>query len=213
MIRILVVRNNYDPITYYMYEWSKPVIELAESRGIKVDCVDGSKVVKSEIESRMKKINPSFIFLNGHGDSRNFCGYEYEVVIGMDNASILKDKIVFARACNCADKLGNEAVKRHGCISFIGYQFEFINVRQTDVEIHPSRDTLSGPIWESSNAVPRGLIKGATVSESVESSHKKANTEISRLMFSSEFGAVQAIMAIIVNDEGLVYHGDGDARI
>jgi hypothetical protein len=196
-----------------MYEWSEPVIKIAEEKGIKVDCIDGQKVVKKEIMSRVEKLNPNFIFLNGHGDSESFYGYENEVVIETDNATIFRDKIVFSRACNCLEKLGKDAVEKHGCKSFIGYEFEFVNVRQTDIELKPRKDKISEPIWEVSNSVPIGLIKGATVNESVEASHKKATKEISRLLFSNELGAIAVMKAIIVNDDGLKYHGDGFAKI
>lgn len=213
MTRILLVRNDYDPITHYMYEWSIPVIEAAENRRIKVDRVDGPKVVKKEIVSRVEKLNPSFIFLNGHGDSETFYGCDNEVAIGIDDANIFKDKIVFSRACNCAKKLGKEAVENCGCTCFIGYEFEFINVRQTNVELKPREDEVSKPIWEASNTVPISLIKRSTVDESLEASHKKATKEISRLVFSKEPGSIDVLKAIIVNDVGLKYHGDGSAKI
>ena len=196
-----------------MYEWSVPVIEIAESHGIKVDHVDGPKVMKSEIASRVEKLNPNFIFLNGHGDSKTFFGYKGQVVIEIGDTYLFKNKIVFSRACSCVKKLGRDAVKNHNCTSFIGYEFEFVNVRQTNVELKPRRDEISRPIWETSNAVPISLIKGATISESIESSHKKATKEISRLLFSKELGAIEVMKAIIVNDEGLTYHGDGSAKI
>ncbi len=62
------MRNRYDPITNYMYEWSEPFIKIAENKGIKIDCVDEKKVIKKEVFSRIKKLNPNFIFLNGHGN-------------------------------------------------------------------------------------------------------------------------------------------------
>gem|GEM_PF-4451386 len=72
---------------------------------------------------------------------------------------------------------------------------------------------MSRPIWEASNSVPVGLVKGLTVEESIEASHKKAYKEIERILFSSDVGAINVLKAIIVNDEGLTYHGDGTAKI
>lgn len=196
-----------------MYEWSIPIIELAQSKGIDVDCVDGSNVMKSEIVSRVKKLNHTFIFLNGHGDSKTFFGYENRVALGIADAKIFKNKIVFSRACDCVKKLGKEAVEKHACTSFIGYEYEFVNVRQTNVELNPREDEISRPIWEASNAVPVSLIKGATVSESVEASHKRATKKISELLFSKELGAIDVLKAVIANDESLKYHGNGSAKI
>jgi len=195
-----------------MYEWSVPVMNAAEKRGIKVDRVDGQRVIKKEIVSRIEKLKPGFIFLNGHGDSKTFYGYDNEVAIGITDANIFKNKIVFTRVCNCVKKLGKKAVEKHSCTSFIGYEFEFVNVRQTNVELKLREDEISRPIWEVSNTVPISLIKGTTVTEAVESSHKKATKEISRLLFSKELGSISVLKAILTNDEGLKYHGDGSAK-
>lgn len=196
-----------------MYEWSVPVKEAAESKGIQVDCVDGPNVVKSEIVSRVRKLNHNFIFLNGHGDSKTFYGYDNEAAIKISDAGIFKNKIVFCRSCNCLKELGKESVDKHDCTSFIGYEHEFVNVRKTDVELRPREDDVSRPIWEVSNSIPKSLIKGATVSEAVEASHRKATREIARLLFSKELGAIDALKAIITNDDGLKYHGYNSARI
>ena len=181
--------------------------------GVKVDFVDGPKVSKKEIVSRIEKLNPSFIFLNGHGDSKIFYGYDGKEAIGICDADMFKDKIVFARACNCIEKLGREAVKKHSCTSFIGYEFEFVNVRQTDVELKPREDEISRPIWEVSNTVPIKLMKISTADEAIETSHKKTTKEISKLLFSKELGATSVLKAMIINDEGLKYYGDGSAKI
>jgi len=110
-----------------MYEWSTPVIELADRKGITIDFI-GPEVRRTEIDSRMVKLDPDFVFLNGHGDCETFYGYENEPAIDSSNVHVLKDKIVFSRACNCADSLGEEAVKDQGCTAFIGYKYEFIKV-------------------------------------------------------------------------------------
>jgi len=148
-----VVRNDYDPITHYMYEWSKPVISLAAKKGFDVDNV-GPVVTKKEILSRIEKLSPDFLFLNGHGSSDCFCGYENEPVICMPDCGIFRGKMVFSRSCDCAKGLGRKAVDKHGCTAFIGYEYEFINVRLTTSELTPMNDYVSRPIWETSNAVP-----------------------------------------------------------
>ncbi len=188
-------------------------MEAAEGRGIKVDCIDGPNVVKSEIASRVEKLNPNFILLNGHGDNKSFYGYEDKVAIEIGDAGLFKNKIVFSRACNCVKKLGKAAVKKHGCTAFVGYEYEFVNVRQTNIESKPREDEISRPIWEVSNAVPISLIKGATVSDATETSHRKAANEFLKLVFSKEPGAIDVLKAIIINDDGLKYNGDGSAKI
>jgi hypothetical protein len=102
---------------------------------------------------------------------------------------------------------------RSGTRRNVSYEYEFVNVRQTNVEVKPRQDRVSKPIWDVSNAVPKSLIKGSTVNNAVEMSHKKASQEMGRLIFSKELGAIQVLKAILANDEGLGYHGDGNARL
>jgi len=213
MARMLTVLNDYDPITHYMYEWSKPVIDAAQKKGIKTDCVEGRNVTTEQISSRIAKLNPSFLLLNGHGDDNTFYGYEGRTAIGLREAAMLGSRVVFSRACCCANGLGKHATEKAGCKSFIGYEFEFVNVRQTNKELTPLEDEISRPIWETSNAVPLALIKGATVSDSVEASHQKARKEIARLLFPGEIGAIEALKAVIANDSSLVAHGNNSATI
>ena len=196
-----------------MYEWSIPIIKAAESKGLSVYLVDGPDVVQSGIISRIEKLKPKFIFLNGHGDDETFYGYRNTPAIEITDTAIFRNKIVFSRACNCAKKMGKVAVNKHDCTSFIGYEYEFVNVRQTNVELKPIKDEISRPIWETSNAVPLSLIKGSTVDEAIKASHKKATHEITQLIQSKELGAIDALKAIIINDEGLKYHGNGSAKI
>ncbi len=213
MTRTLVVRNDYDPITHYMHEWSKPVIEAAHGRGIKADTVDGEHVIEKEVKSMIEKVDPDFVFLNGHGNDKTFYGYNDHALITIGNSDMLKGRVVFSRSCNCAKELGKHAVQNNGCTSFIGYEYAFFNVRQTSTEVTPLMDDLSRPIWEASNAVPLSLIKGSAVEESVEASHRKATKDISKLVFSGEIGAVEVLKALIANDDALIYHGDGSAKI
>ena len=211
--RILLIRNDHDPITHYRYKWSDPIKNIAEKKGIKTDCVDGPKVTKSEVESRIKKLNPSFLILNGHGSDKSFYGHKGEIIFDSKDTACLKNKIVFSRACNCAKTLGKVAVNNSKCKAFAGYKFEFWNVRNTDTEIKPLNDQISQPIWEISNTTPISLIKGSTMDEAIEASHRKATKEISKLLFSEEPSAISVMRAIITNDEGLIYHGNGDTQI
>lgn len=196
-----------------MYEWSVPIIEAAERKGIKIDKADGRDVTRSNILSRIEKTNPSFIVLNGHGNEACFFGYENSALIKVDDAGIFSDRVVFSRACDCLRKLGSEAVDKNGCTCFIGYEFEFVNVRQTSTELRPREDVVSQPIWEASNAVPLSLVKGLTINESIDASHRKADNEMLRLIYSKEPWAREVLKAIIINDEGLGFYGDGSAKI
>lgn len=214
MARVLLVRNKYDPMTSYMHDWSEPFISECGKRGIKVDLIDEKEVIRSNLESRIRGVNYSFIFLNGHGDNSCFCGYEGKVVISNENAHVFFNSVVFARACNCLEVLGKVSVEKHKCRCFVGYRDAFTNVRQKNVELTPIQDSVSRPIWDTSNMVPISLTKGSTVDQAIESSHKKATHEIIRILKNiDEPGSSQVLGAIISNDSVLGYEGDGNAKI
>jgi len=214
MVRVLLVRNKYDPLTTYMHDWSESFISQCERRGINVDLIDEDDVIKANIESRVKGIAYSFIFLNGHGDNACFYGYDGEVVISSKNAHVFSNSVVFARACNCIEVLGKVSVQKHNCKCFVGYRDAFTNVRQTNMELTPTQDSVSRPIWDASNVVPMSLTKGSTVEHAIESSHKKATHEIIRLLKNiDEPGSIPVLGALISNDSVLDYEGDGNAKI
>jgi len=210
--KILVVRNDYDMITHYMFEWSRPLISEAKSKGFLVSCVDGKNVTKSQLSSRIGTVDYKFIIMNGHGTSDTFFGYGNNKSISLKDASIFRNKIVFVRACDCVDVLGREAVTKN-CTAFIGYKYEFMNVRLTETDLRPQRDPITKPIWEISNTVPQYLIRGRTVSSSIQAARRRATKEMVKLLASSEPGANEALKAIIINDEGLTFHGNGSATI
>lgn len=213
MPRMLLVRNNYDTITFYMHEWSLPLKEEAERKGMHVDCVDGKNVTRKEVISRLENTDAMLIILNGHGTKTSFFGSENHPILTATDASLFAERVVFVRACDCAAGLGREAAERHGCTAFIGYQYEFVNVRQNTKEARPLEDEISRPIWEASNAVPLSLIKGRTVEEAVQASHTKAEIGMLRLLQSPEPHAISVLKAMLTNDVGLCYFGEGEAAV
>ena len=79
---ILITRPNHDLATTYLYWWSKKVIDKCQEKEIKYFDLKGKKASKKNFDSYLKRNNPSFIFINGHGSE--------EVVTGWDNEILLK---------------------------------------------------------------------------------------------------------------------------
>jgi len=97
----LITRPDYDSATRYLSCWSEEIVEVAKSKGIKVVELKGAKVTKKELASRMEKLNPSLVMLNGHGNEDTITGHDDEVLIKSgENEDILHSRITYAVSCS-----------------------------------------------------------------------------------------------------------------
>lgn len=168
----LVTRPNHDLITTYLYHWTKLVITEAEKRNIKGLDLKGKKANSANFRSYINKHQPKLVFFNGHGAKNAICGYDDEVIIesGRDEV-LLSGKIVYARSCDAADKLGQLSVKS-GTTAFIGYRKKF-TVGYTPSKItDPLHDKTAELFIIPSNLVPISLLKGNTVGDSYRKSQE-----------------------------------------
>src|SRR3989344_6664139 len=113
IMSLLITRPRYDKETYYLYYWTESVIQEAESRGWKVFNLEKDKAIKTLVESYLKKHNPEVAVFNGHGDRSRVMGQDNDVLIEENtNTHLLKDKIVYMRACDAGKSLGIDAVNK-----------------------------------------------------------------------------------------------------
>jgi len=159
----LITRPNHDLITTYLFYWSKFVIGEAEKKGIKVLDLPKKKANKKTFISYIKKHQPNLVFFNGHGDEATITGYDNEILIRVGkNEKVLAEKIVYARSCNAADKLGPACIS-HKSLAFVGYKRKF-TLGYTPAKITtPLKDKVAKLFIEPSNLVPISLLKGNTV--------------------------------------------------
>jgi len=124
----------------------------------------------------MTKYQPALVFFNGHGDETTITGYNNEVLIEVNrNEKILTGKIVYARSCDAANKLGKACI-RHDTLAFIGYKSKF-TIGYTPSKITtPLKDKVARLFIEPSNLVPISLLKGNTV----ENAYKKSQDAMGR---------------------------------
>jgi len=177
---LLITRPNHDLITSYLFHWSKLVIEEAEKKGIKVLDLQGNKATKKTFASYMKKHEATFIFFNGHGSETTITGHNNEILIEIDkNEKILAKKIIYARSCNAANKLGLSCIKHHA-LAFIGYRRKFAVGYNPSKITNPLKDEIAELFIEPSNLIPISLLKGNAVKKAYE---KSQNAMWRNLMF------------------------------
>lgn len=127
--KFLITRPIHDDSVTYLDFWSKDIINFADDHNIKHSELRDKKAVKEEVTKFLEKRKPGLIIFNGHGTEDTIFGHKNQPLITSgENDVLLKDKIVYAIACDCASKLGVTAVDK-GCKSFIGYEQPWIRKR------------------------------------------------------------------------------------
>lgn len=161
----LVTRPNHDLPTSYLFYWSKSVLKLARQKNIQVIDLSGDKANKKDFTGRMTKINPSFVFLNGHGSEKSVTGQNNQILISVgDNDRLLRGCIVFARSCSSAKKLGPKTISL-GTKAFLGYTEPFIFMFDPRASTKPLKDKTAKLFLEPSNKIPTTLLKGHSSSK------------------------------------------------
>ena len=173
--RFLVTRPNHDNTVTYLHNWSKEILSFADKKNIKYSDFEGKKANKADVTRFLLKQDPRLVLLNGHGTSTTICGHKDEDLITIKNNELLKDKIVYALACDSASTLGINAVKDKECKAFIGYEEAFGFVKDASKDCIPSRDKFAEPFKNFSNEISLELLRGKSVGEAMEKSQKMAS--------------------------------------
>mgnify|MGYP001574496122 FL=1 len=91
---LLVTRPKYDDGTEYLSAYALEVLKEAKKSDIPVKDFEGKEANKENVEKYLKGKNPKLLFLNGHGNEREICGYKNEVIFSLNNINLLKNRIV-----------------------------------------------------------------------------------------------------------------------
>jgi len=209
---------NFDTVTHYLHEWSKKIVEDAKMRGFDVYPLDGPNATKQNFESRLNKNNPKFVFLNGHGDPNMVCGHKgsdgtpQPILINNVNDGLMKNRIVYARACKSLETLGRNCVEK-GATAYIGYAERFMVLFDPVRYSRPLGDKIAESFMEISNIIPSVLVKGGTVKEAVERSFQQflKNVEYQEAHYTSE---TPLILSCLIHDmAALGAIGNPDAKV
>lgn len=168
---ILVTRPDHDLITKYFCAWSQEIIDFAKSKNIDVYDLKGEKSNKKEFMSYADKHCPSIVFLNGHGNSIIFAGYENETLVDMD--TVLENSIIYARSCEVGQKLGLKLIE-NGAKTFIGYNRKFFCGYVPGKITKPFEDNIAGLFLKPSNLVVSTLLKN----NNAEEAHKRSKNQM-----------------------------------
>ncbi len=210
----LITTPHDDDAIAYCNAWSKEIMDVASQKGFPVFELAGAKANKNNLESYLNKQNIRFVMLNGHGTPDLITGYKKEVILQAGkNERLLKGKVAYARSCWSLRVLGESCVTA-GAGGFVGYNLPFMFISDPARSATPLKDELAKPCFVTSNMIPISMLKGNTVSETIQ----KAKSEIQKLIecWETKPGLVEAPMVAAClhwNSSGLGYCGRGDTRL
>ena len=210
---IIITRPEHDITTRYLSQWGKKIIEFAQQKKLDIVDLKKEKANQKEFTGRVKKINPKFVFLNGHGNNNVVTGHDNQVLVEAGkNEKILSDRITYALSCNSARVLGEKVAKNNGS-AYIGYTDEFIFVINNKFITRPLDDKRAEPFMEASNQVAISLIKGNTAGESSRRSKEIFEKNYTKLLASNtDQDSLQAAQCLWWNKKNQVCLGKQDMR-
>ncbi|KKP46668.1 MAG: hypothetical protein UR39_C0009G0025 [Candidatus Woesebacteria bacterium GW2011_GWA1_33_30] len=211
---LLITRPFYENPTNYLFWWSELLVKLAKEKGFEISDLKNKKVTRKEVEGRLKKMKPSLVVFNGHGDDNSIYGQDDEMLISIGfNDHLLIDKIIFARSCLSAKNLGKACVKL-GTTSYIGYDEDFVFIFDIDYVSKPLLDKTARLFLEPSNQVVRSLLKGNLTSYANNSGKEMFLKNITSLLTSETTKEDSSILRYLVWDmKHQVCLGDQNAKI
>ncbi len=134
--------------------------------------------------TNLEKVNPKLVVINGHGSESSVTGYDNETLLNLDsNLRLLSGKLVYARSCRSAKKLGRVSVSK-GCLAYIGYDDDFVFMIDEDKITRPLEDKTAALFLEPANHLVILLLKGYTVHQANFRSREKYRHNILKLMTS-----------------------------
>lgn len=169
---LLPTRPRHDTPTHYLFYWAGVLIDEAKKKGVKVIDLYKEKAKRKKLHSYLAKQPVDIVILNGHGNQEAVAG-QNEIILSTGNGTgLLKDKVMFVRACDAGAILGKE-IMRMGARGFIGYIQPFMFPIDKDYFNKPLEDELAAPVLKCSNQVGISLIKGGSVTEAQKDSLDK----------------------------------------
>ncbi len=212
---LMVTRPKYDDGTEYLSYYASLVLKEAKRLNILFKDFSGKSANSREISKYLNKKHPKLIFVNGHGDADSLEGNKGEILFSINkNIDLLKEKIVYARACHAAINFGRKMVEgNNGC--FIGYKTPFSFWIDNKYSATPQKDKIAKLFLEPSNEIISSLIKGNTSNISDKKSKRMMVENMKKILVmegNKEPGATGWLEVLWSNFEGQILYGNSSAR-
>ncbi len=140
-----------------------------------------------EVTSILQKKEPLLVFFNGHGDEGCIMGHNNEVLLAVGkNEQLLIFKIIYSLSCRSGKKLGLKGVQI-GASAYLGYDDDFIFVRDENKLRTPLEDKTAQLFLEPSNQIMVSMLKGHTAGNSHERSKRNFRKSVLKVASSESY--------------------------
>ncbi len=210
---ILITLSRHDNVTEYLSKFSQQIEDSADECGIKIKKLKDNEAKQKEFEKVIKKLDCRMIVFNGHGSTEEIEGHK-EIIVKLGvNDNLLMERIVYARSCHAASKLGKECTKntKEGC--FIGYDRPFQFYVDVQWVGNPLKDNTARLFLQPSNLVPISIIRGNSTSDANKNSKKNILKNINKVLRDLNAESFKIAEALWNNYEGQVLHGNPNAKL
>lgn len=175
-MRVLVTSPEVDSLTRYLRFWTKKLLEKYYKRHIFV-CLDGARATRERTRGTLMKKNIDVALFNGHGSDKHIRGHDNAIIIGENDADLLRGKIVHALSCQTARTLGLRA-KSAGALEYVGYDAKFVALLQKGKITCPLEDDTATLFLEPAFTAPKALLDGKAGAEAVRLAKQAYNRSI-----------------------------------
>ena len=203
-----------DQTTRYISAWAEKTIEDLESKNLQFILLAKERATAAIFDSMLKKHDPSFVFLNGHGGPDLVSGHNNEILIEVGkNEVILKDTVTYALSCSSAKILGPAAIKA-GAKAYIGYCEDFVFFISPEKVSRPIEDRTADMFLTPADHVVVSLAKGHTAGEATNTAKGYFIKSVQKLISSEASEDDREYMRYLIWDmKSLVCHGDKTAVV
>jgi len=156
---LLITRPEHDVTTRYLSKWSEKIIQEAKRKEKNIIDLFRSKANRNRIISTLGKRGPELVVLNGHGSEDCVMGHNNEIILRSGDREAFNSKIIFARSCKSARRLGQNAVNQ-GVTAYLGYKEDFWFKYNITKISRPLEDKTATLFLEPSNYLAIALLKG-----------------------------------------------------
>lgn len=208
---LIITLPRFDTVTEYFSEFSKEIINIAKKKSIPVKELKDKSANKENTEKVLKKLNHKLVMFNGHGSKTQIAGHKNEIILSKENSELLKDKIIYSRACEAAHTLGKDISEKGGC--FIGYDEPFQFYADPEKYHKPILDPRAKLFLNPSNLVPISILKGNTVKDSSEKSKKQILKNMKKVLNDNKKDSIAMAEALFSNYNSQTICGNGSERL
>ena len=211
---LLITRPEHDYTTRYLSTWAEKLFHLVKEKDFFIIDLYRKRANRKEVESIIKRREPCFVVVNGHGSDDLIAGHRDEPLLTANgNSSLLQGKITYAISCRSARVLGQE-VGQYADTVYIGYQDDFILLYLERHRTRPIEDKLAELFLNPSNLVVTTLLKGHCAKESVLRAQQEFLRNIQKLLTSETKADDSSALRYLVWDmRNLVLCGQGDKQL